>query len=250
MKLKNQSTNSKSYLSREGILFSLIGVAGSGKTTLVKKLLNSYDNQNNAVASFERNLNLSISVTTRDPRPNETHGVEYYFVTKTEFQQKIDAGDFFEWEEIHGRYYGTLKETINSTVMNSALKNSKLKNNTIEKTTDLLFDIDIKGALNIKKSYPRNSVNIFILPPSYEEMVKRLKLRGDSEDEIKKRTNTAIKEYEIYLKSLDLIDYTIINDELEDSFEKLLYIIQAESLKSGRFSKNDLIKYCFIPPIL
>lgn len=176
------------------IIFS--APSGSGKSTIVNHLLEKF-----------KKLEFSVSATSRAPRGEEKNGVEYYFFTTEEFERKIAAGEFVEYEEVYkGSYYGTLK---------SELERIWTKGHII------VFDIDVKGGMNIKRLFGDNALSVFIMPPSIEVLRERLTKRGtDSEEAINRRIAKA--EEEISYK--DKFDRVIVNDRLEESFA------QAESI--------------------
>ncbi len=162
------------------------GPSGVGKTTIYKRLLND----------FSRELEFSISATTRKPRENEINGVDYYFITEKEFMKKIEDGEFIEWANVYGNYYGTLKSEIDR----------------ILKKKHCLLDIDVQGGLNVKKIFKDNSFLIFIKPPSMESLRERLYKRHlDDEETIKKRLDFAENE----IKHSSSYDFIVINDDLE-----------------------------------
>ena len=144
------------------------------------------------------NLGFSISATSRAPRGNERDGVEYYFISHEEFMRKADAGDFVEWEEVYpGTCYGTLKSEIDRLT---------------DRGLNVIMDIDVKGGLNVKKTYGEQALTIFILPPSKEELERRLRGRAtDSEEVIRKRLDKA--DYE--LSFAPRYDRNIVNDNLD-----------------------------------
>lgn len=166
------------------IIFS--APSGSGKTTIVKHLL---------AKGF--NLSFSISATSRSPRGNEQDGVDYYFLDKDTFRERIDKGDFLEWEEVYsGVYYGTLKSEV-ERIFNSG--------------SNVIFDVDVVGGVNIKKYYGDKALSVFIKAPSVEELRKRLEGRGtDSAETIAKRIAKAEQE----LEYAPLFDKIIVNDDL------------------------------------
>ncbi len=163
--------------------------SGAGKTTLVKHILSQFSN-----TSF------SISATSRSPRGNEKDGVDYHFLSKSEFKKKIYNNEFIEYEEVYGGvHYGTLKSEIENIWTNNEVA---------------LFDIDVVGGFNIKKMYPTNTLSIFVMPPSIDTLRKRLISRGDiSDDEINRR----IKKAELELDFASKFDKIIINSDLEES---------------------------------
>lgn len=178
-------------------LFVFTAPSGAGKTTIVKHLLGKY-----------KQLAFSISATTRPQRTHETAGKDYYFLSPDAFRQKIDAEEFVEWEEVYpDRFYGTLKSEVERLW---------------EADKHIVFDIDVKGAMSIKKHYPDDAITIFVKPPSINALVERLKKR-DTEDESSLKTRIArMKEELAYEKEFDRI---LINDILEqalDDAEKLI----------------------------
>lgn len=176
----------------EGKLFIFSAPSGSGKTTIVRSLL-------------EKNLNLefSISATSRPKRNNETHEKDYYFLTADDFKSRINSNDFLEWEEVYeNRFYGTLKSEVQRIW---------------DKGNHVIFDVDVVGGLNIKKNYPEKALSIFVMPPSVEEIEKRLRNRStDSDEDIKTRIDKANEELS-YANEFDLI---IINDNLDKAIEE------------------------------
>jgi guanylate kinase len=173
----------------QGKLIIFAAPSGSGKTSIVKFLLTQH-----------LPLKFSISATTRPKRPNEKEGVDYFFLTKKQFQGKIAAGAFLEWEEVYaGTYYGTLKSEVDKL---------------LEKGENVIFDVDVLGALNIKKIYAEQALALFIKPPSVEVLAERLKMRGTESDEsLKRRIDKATYE----LSFAPDFDITIINDNLEEA---------------------------------
>jgi guanylate kinase len=174
---------------QKGKLIILSAPSGSGKTTIVKHLL-----------SRDLNLAFSISATSRPPRINEKHGVDYYFLDDDTFKKRVQNGDFLEWEEVYaGTSYGTLKSEVERLL--NAGKN-------------VVFDVDVVGGVNIKKQYNEEALSLFIQPPSVEELRKRLINRNtDTQEVIEKRVNKATQE----LKFAPEFDHIIINDVLEDA---------------------------------
>ena len=172
----------------KGKVIILSAPSGSGKSTIIKNLM-----KENPL-----NLKFSISATSRKPREGETHGKDYYFLTEEEFEQNIKDGNFVEWEEVYaGVRYGTLESEIERILQTG---------------NNVIMDIDVKGALNVKKRYGKKALLLFIMPPSLDALAERLRARGtDSEENIIKRLDKA--EYEIGFA--DMFDTTILNDELE-----------------------------------
>ena len=182
--------------------------SGSGKSTLVGK-----------VRQIEPKLEFSISYTTRKPRGEEQNGREYYFVSRDEFEEMIRRDEFLEYADVFGNWYGTAR---------CFLEDAKQKGN------DLLLDIDVQGAAQIKKKLPQ-AVSIFILPPNRQTLEQRLRRRSlDAEDVIQRRLVTASGEIGNYEK----YDYILINDRLEESVESLKAILLAEQLKRPGVQRN------------
>ncbi|MEZ4754846.1 MAG: guanylate kinase [Bdellovibrionota bacterium] len=210
---------------RQGMILALIGPAGSGKTTLSSILTEKFPDE----------VKLSISVTSRPKRESEVDGESYIFVSRDEFMKMVANGEFFEWEETHGNLYGTLKSTVE---------------NSISAGEDLVLDIDIRGALNFKRVYPRNTIIVFIAVPSFVVLMERLKNRGYiSSEELNKRLKTAEFEYQ---KILELhaqgsqIDYVLINDKIENAEADLIEIRRAEICSFKRLHSEILAKFCEI----
>ncbi len=173
-------------------LIVLSAPSGAGKTTLCLKLLRDFPQ-----------LELSISTTTRAPRGLEKGGVDYHFVTQDHFKAQIAANRFAEWALVHGNYYGTSKDVIESAF--GAGKS-------------ILLDIDVQGAASLKKAYPQECVSFFISPPSLVVLEQRLRSRGtDSEESIQKRLNNSREEM---ARAADF-DHTIVNDELDRAYSEL-----------------------------
>jgi guanylate kinase len=172
--------------------------SGGGKSTFVKKLLADYNN-----------LILSVSATTRAPRIGEVDGIHYHFIDKSDFQQMIVNGDLIEWEEIFGNYYGTPLSEIQK----------------VEKQNKcLLFDIDVKGAISIKRKFPDDSLLIFLAPPSIEQLLERLKKRNtESAEQLSLRLDRA--NYE--MSFIDKFDNIVINDDLDTAYNQVKAIIEA-----------------------
>lgn len=184
--------------------------SGSGKSTLVEK-----------VRAIVPGLDFSISYTTRSPRGKEQNGREYFFVSRSEFENMIGHDEFLEHAEVFGNYYGTAKRF---------LREAK------EKSNDLLLDIDVQGAQQIKRRLP-DALSIFIVPPDFSTLELRLRHRSlDAEEVIQTRLVTASRE----LKNYDKYDYILINDRLDESVESLTAILLTERLmRSGTASGAD-----------
>jgi len=201
----DSSHTSADQLHRRGLMFILSSPSGAGKTTLSRMLLAADDE-----------IKLSVSATTRPPRPGEIDGVHYHFVTPERFQQMIDEDDFYEWAEVFGHRYGTPKGLIRA-----GLKEGQ----------DFLFDIDWQGTQQLYQKDQQDVVRVFILPPSIEELHRRLKSRAtDSAEVIAARMERARAE----ISHWDGYDYVIINDAVEVCFEKVRAILEAERMKRQR----------------
>ncbi len=196
---------------KKGIIFVISAPSGAGKTTLCERLLKKLSD-----------LKMSVSHTTRPPRDGETHGVDYYFVDKKTFETMIANEEFVEWAEVYGNLYGTSKKVINDLMVEEC---------------DILLDIDTQGARNIKKLYPE-SVLIFILPPSLNELGRRLLSRDKDDEVVKKRLSKASEE----IKQFMFYDYIVINDNIEEAVNDLLCIIYAERLKTSRIKQESIKK--------
>jgi len=183
-----------------GNLYVVAAPSGAGKTTLVRLLL-----------EHEPDVQLSISHTTRDPRPGEQDGREYHFVDSDEFRAMIDRHDFLEWAEVHGNFYGTSKKRIADRLAAGG---------------DVLLEIDWQGAQQVRAIFPA-AIGVFILPPSMEELTRRLTGRGtDSSEVISRRLAAAQAE----MRHVGEFDYVIINDQLERALEDLRAVVRASRL--------------------
>lgn len=189
---------------KKGTLFVISGPSGVGKGTLVAMLRKNHPE-----------ITMSVSATTRYPRPGEINGEHYFFLTKEDFQSRVDAGEFLEWAEFSGNYYGT---------------NKKFVENMIENGQNIILEIDVKGALQVKDKMT-GAVLIFIEPPSLEELQKRLfKRRTESEVEIQKRLAIVKSE----LDKVREFSYKVINDNLDNAYCELESIILKEISKVNK----------------
>ena len=192
-------------MSRKGILIVVSGFSGSGKGTLMKKLLSGYPDT----------YALSISATTRAPREGERHGKEYFFISKDEFEKMIAKGELIEYAKYVENYYGTLREYVEKK---------------LEEGRDVILEIEIQGALKVKKAFP-DTLLLFVTPPSAEELKQRLVGRGtETMDVIRSRMDRACEEAE----GMDRYDYLIVNDELDTCVKEMHEIIQGEHHRSFR----------------
>ena len=169
--------------------------SGGGKTTIAKMLIKRYDE-----------MSISISATTREKRPQEKEGKDYFFLSKDQFNENVQNDNFLEYEEVHGDFYGTLKNRVEELV---------------DRGKTVIFDIDVKGAISIKKKYPE-AILLFIKPPSLEELKVRLnKRKSENEEAINKRLGRIEFEYE----QAEYFDHIIINDNLHQTIEQIEKLI-------------------------
>lgn len=187
---------------RKGLLILISGPSGTGKGTVCDLLRQKHPE-----------ISYSISATTRQPRPGEQDGVNYYFYTKEKFREMIDQGQLLEWAEVYGNFYGTPKQKVLDR---------------LEAGEDILLEIDTQGALNVMKVMPEG-LFIFLLPPSLEELAARLKGRGtETEESLHHRLGAAVDEIKLATK----YRYVVVNDKVEDAQETIANIIEAEHHRS------------------
>lgn len=187
----------------EGTLFIVAAPSGAGKSTLV-----------NALLEREPSISLSISHTTRPPRPGELYGRHYYFVEREEFQREVAEGIFLEHAEVHGNFYGTSRKTVQDL---------------LRQGRDVLLEIDWQGAVQVRKAKP-DCVGVFILPPSRAELERRLRGRGsDSEEVIERRLRNSRGE----IAHAHEFDYIIVNDQFEDALDTLQAIVRTVRQRSA-----------------
>jgi guanylate kinase len=190
---------------RRGIIFILSAPSGAGKTTIYRAALKAI-----------KNLEFSISLTTRMRRKNEADGIDYSFVSEEEFNRRQSSGELAEWARVFESSYGTPRAPLDAAIASGH---------------DILLDIDIQGAQQIRAKYPRDAVSIFVLPPTLEELAGRLRGRAtEDESKIQHRPQKAREEAEAYPE----YDYLIVNAEISKSVEQLETIVNAERLKVSR----------------
>ena len=184
-----------------GNLFVVAAPSGAGKTTLVRHLLER-----------DATVHLSISFTTRAPRAGEENGREYHFIDVLTFQKMVAAGEFLEWAEVHGNYYGTLRRTIEEQ---------------LHAGRDLVLEIDWQGAQQVRKAFPQ-AIGIFILPPSLPTLKERLAGRGTDSTEVIARRFAAARDE---MRHVDEFEYVIINDDLQQALANLRSVVAAARLR-------------------
>lgn len=194
-----------SFIQRRGIMLVLSSPSGAGKSTIARALLER-----------ENELHMSISLTTRPARPGEEDGRDYYFVSEGEYGERLDSNDLLEHAEVFGNFYGTPRSLVEKHLVAGE---------------DVLFDIDWQGTQQLGEAAREDLVSIFILPPSYEELEKRLTGRGqDSEDVVRTRMSKAADEMSHWPE----YDYVIVNDVIEESIHNVQAILKAERLRRVR----------------
>ena len=197
-------------LNRSGIPFILSSPSGAGKTSIARNII-----------SKDKNIQLSVSYTTRKKRKNETDGLDYEYISKNSFEEKIKKNYFLEWAIVFGNYYGTSREKVQKVIAEGK---------------DVLFDIDWQGAQQLSNNKGFDLVKIFILPPSNNSLENRLNARAqDTQIEVKKRMSQANDEISHYME----YDYIIINNDLEVASNEVLNILNAERLKRKRLINLD-----------
>lgn len=185
----------------KGNLFIITAPSGAGKTSLVRALLDGDDQ-----------IKLSVSHTTRQPRPGEEDGVHYHFVAEPKFVELLGHGDFLESAQVHGAYYGTSQSTVNAV---------------LARGLDLILEIDWQGAQQVRKQYPE-AISIFILPPSMETLEQRLKNRAQDSAEVIVRRLAAARDE---MRHVAEFDYVTINDRFEHALEDLRAIVRSQRLR-------------------
>jgi guanylate kinase len=189
-------------------LIVVSGPSGAGKTTVLNRVMTELDH-----------IRFSVSHTTRLPREREKDGVEYHFVSRREFERFISEGAFLEWAEVHGEMYGTARSEYDDAAREGV---------------DLLLDIDVQGADQVVQKF-EDAVTVFVIPPSYRDLERRLRGRGpDDEASFQRRLAVAVEEMEHFRK----YQYAIVNVDLEASVEALKTIVQAARLRTSRVAET------------
>ncbi|MDE7317122.1 MAG: guanylate kinase [Helicobacter sp.] len=197
---------------KKGAIIVLTGPSGAGKTTLCDALFKSFTN-----------LRFSVSCTTRPAREDEIDGVHYQFLSKEQFQQGIARGDFVEYAEVHGNFYGTLKTELQTG---------------IDVGWFTLLDIDVQGQMNIKKLYGDYVLSIFVTTPSYKDLERRLLMRGTEDvNSLQERLQSAALE----MKQIPLFDYLIINDDKERASNEIVSVVRAFLCTIPRYDVQGFI---------
>ncbi|MFN4207973.1 MAG: guanylate kinase [Agrobacterium albertimagni] len=192
-------------IARRGLMLVISSPSGAGKSTIARTLMDR-----------DQQISLSVSVTTRQRRQSEIEGVHYHFVSQREFERLRDSDSLLEWAEVHGNYYGTPREAV-ETAMGEG--------------RDMLFDIDWQGAQQLQEKMSADVVSIFILPPTMAELQSRLHRRAeDTEEVIQTRLNNSRAE----IKHWREYDYVIVNDDLNSAFDAVQSIVKAERLRRDR----------------
>lgn len=197
------------------ILFIFAGPGGGGKSTICEEIIKR-----------DHKTRLSVSSTTRAKRDDEIDGINYNFITKKDFEQRIGAGELIEYTFFNNNYYGTEKRVVEKAIADGV---------------DLVFDIEVEGVQNLKGIFGEMVVTTFVFTPSWEELTRRLKVSGNrSDDEIQKRLEIAKREVEV-LTSEGFSDYLLINDRLEDSIKAAQEIVNAERRKFKRLQHSIML---------
>jgi len=193
-----------------GKLFVVSAPSGAGKDTVL-----------NAVLARDPNLEVSVSATTRAPRPGEKEGEDYFFLSREEFLVRRSAGQFAEWAEVHDHLYGTPKEELRRRLASGR---------------DVVLELDVQGMFNVKRLFPE-AVSIFIAPPSFDALEERLRKRGaNTEEDIILRLRNAREE----LAAQGAFDYVVVNDGLEEAVADILAIVRAERRRNPRPGKSQV----------
>lgn len=199
------ATSTSIQIARRGLMLAISSPSGAGKSTIARTLLDK-----------DKHVSLSVSVTTRQRRPSEIEDVHYHFVSQREFERLRDSDSLLEWAEVHGNFYGTPREPVETAMAEGR---------------DMLFDIDWQGAQQLQEKMPADVVSIFVLPPTMTELQSRLHRRAeDSEEVIAMRLANSRAEIAHWRE----YDYVIVNDDLNAAFDAVQSIVKAERLRRDR----------------
>ncbi|MGA2553604.1 MAG: guanylate kinase [Smithella sp.] len=196
----------------KGIFIIVSAPSGAGKSSLCQRLMQAYPE-----------IKFSVSYTSRPPRPNEVNGKDYHFISRKEFMDRIDQGEFVEWVENYGHLYGSSRNVMKEFIQDGR---------------DLLLDIEPHGAKKIKQEF-KGGIYVFVLPPSRSELLKRLEKRGHETDEV---IQQRFRQAENELKEISWYDYVIFNEDLETAVNQLISIYIAEKCKRSRL-QNEIKKF-------
>jgi guanylate kinase len=196
----------------KGIFIIVSAPSGAGKSSLCQRLMQAYPE-----------IKFSVSYTSRPPRPNEVNGKDYHFISRKEFMDRIDQGEFVEWVENYGHLYGSSRNVMKEFIQDGR---------------DLLLDIEPRGAKKIKQEF-KGGIYVFVLPPSRSELLKRLETRGHETDEV---IQQRFRQAENELKEISWYDYVIFNEDLETAVNQLISIYIAEKCKRSRL-QNEIKKF-------
>ncbi|QTP64214.1 guanylate kinase [Candidatus Liberibacter africanus] len=199
-------------INQRGIMLVISSPSGVGKSTIASYLLKS-----------DQNFEMSISVTTRSRRPNEVDGKDYYFLSLNKFHELKKDNAFIEWAEVHGNFYGTLRDPIEKT---------------ISQGKDMLFDIDWQGAQNLHKQMKPDILSFFILPPTMRELSSRLIMRSERNQEDKEKVQLRLRNAYVEIEKWNAYDYVIVNDNLESCLRILKSVIEVERIRRNRLKKG------------
>jgi len=201
----------------KGLFIVVSAPSGTGKSSICQRLLQACPE-----------IKFSVSYTSRPPRPNEVNGKDYYFISREEFQARIDQGEFVEWVENYGNLYGSSRKTMEAFLHDGH---------------DLLLDIEPRGARKIKQKF-KGGIYVFVLPPSRDELLKRLEGRGFETDEV---IQNRLDQAESELKEISWYDYAIFNKDLETAVNQLISIYRAEKCKRSRLQHEIKQVICETP---
>lgn len=201
-----------------GDIFVVSAPSGAGKTTLCRRLL-----------AEDKGLCFSVSYTTRSPRSGEEDGRDYFFISRERFESMKEEGGFLEWAEVHGNLYGTSRLQV-------------LKR--LEEGKDVLLDVDVQGARQIRRTFP-DAVFIFILPPSWEELERRLYARGSEDQE---RLSIRLKNAALELTAVNDYEFAVINDDIDTALKKLKAIVLARRCRTRRVMGQERLVRALSPP--